>query len=106
MGICCVAQRAQLGALCDLEGWDEAGGGREVQEGGDICLNIHDSCTAELIQHCRPIILQLKKEDKPPCRLEMCMYACVCVFNLQQITLSTKSLSVLKIEGKLQVTSY
>ena len=34
--------------LCgDLEGWD--GGGREVQEGGDICIRIDDSlhCTAE-----------------------------------------------------------
>ena len=25
--------------LCDnLEGWDRVGGGREVQEGGDICI--------------------------------------------------------------------
>ena len=33
--------------LCDdLDGWD---GGREVQEGGDICIHIADSlhCTAE-----------------------------------------------------------
>ena len=37
--------------LCDdLDGWDgEVGGGREVQEGGDICIHIADSvrCTAE-----------------------------------------------------------
>ena len=27
--------------LCDnLEGWDGVGGGREVQEGGDICIVI------------------------------------------------------------------
>ena len=35
--------------LCgDLNGWD-GGGGREVQEGGDICIHIIDSlrCTAE-----------------------------------------------------------
>ena len=31
----------------DLDGWD--GGGREVEEGGDICIHIADSlhCTAE-----------------------------------------------------------
>ena len=34
--------------ICDdLDGWD--GGGREVQEGGDICIQIAGSlcCTAE-----------------------------------------------------------
>ena len=31
--------------LCDsLEGWDEVGGGREVQEGGDRCIPVADSC--------------------------------------------------------------
>ena len=31
--------------LCDnLEGWDGLGGGREVQEGRDICISIADSC--------------------------------------------------------------
>ena len=35
--------------LCDnLDGWDGVGGGREVQEGGDICIPVVDSCcTAE-----------------------------------------------------------
>ena len=36
--------------LCDnLEGWDGVGGGREVQEGGDIRVPVADSCgyTAE-----------------------------------------------------------
>ena len=36
--------------LCNkLEGWDEVGGGREAQEGGDICIAMADSClcTAE-----------------------------------------------------------
>ena len=36
--------------LCgDLDGWDGVEGGREVQEGGDICIHIADSlhCTAE-----------------------------------------------------------
>ena len=27
-----------------LEGWDGVGGGREVQEGGDICIPMADSC--------------------------------------------------------------
>ena len=31
--------------LCDnLEGWNGKGGGREVQEGGDMCIPITDSC--------------------------------------------------------------
>ena len=36
--------------LCDdLDGWDKGRGGREVQEGGDICIHVADSlhCTAE-----------------------------------------------------------
>ena len=36
--------------LCgDLEGWDGGGGGREAQEGGDICILTADShcCIAE-----------------------------------------------------------
>ena len=31
--------------LCDnLEVWDGVGGGREVQEGEDICIPMADSC--------------------------------------------------------------
>ena len=31
--------------LCDSpEGWDGVGGGREVQEGGDRCIPMADSC--------------------------------------------------------------
>ena len=31
--------------LCNnLEGWDGEGDGREVQEGGDICIPMADSC--------------------------------------------------------------
>jgi len=31
--------------LCDyLEGCDGVGGGREVQEGGDICMPMADPC--------------------------------------------------------------
>ena len=36
--------RKQL-ELCDnLEGWDGVRGGREVQERGDICIPMADSC--------------------------------------------------------------
>ena len=51
--------------LCDnLEGWDGVGGGKEAQEGRDICIHItHSLCFVvyqKLTQHCRAIILQLK----------------------------------------------
>ena len=39
-------------------GW----GGKEVQVGEDICIHSADSCCcAERTQHCKAIILQLKK---------------------------------------------
>ena len=40
MGICCMAQKTQTGALYQPRGlgW---GGRWEVQEGGDICTSIH-----------------------------------------------------------------
>ena len=72
MGICCQTQGAQvqcsvegdgnpLQCSClenprdgeawwaavygvDLERWDRVGGGREVKEGGDICIPMADSC--------------------------------------------------------------
>ena len=32
-------------ALCDsLEEWEGVGGGREVQEGGDMCIPVANSC--------------------------------------------------------------
>ena len=31
--------------LCDnLDGWDGVGGGKEAQEGRDICISLADSC--------------------------------------------------------------
>ena len=31
--------------LCDnLDGWDGVGAGKEIQEGGDICIPMDDSC--------------------------------------------------------------
>ena len=52
--------------LCDdLEGWVEECGGREVQEGGEVCIHTADSpCFVQqkLTQHCKVIILQFKKK--------------------------------------------
>ena len=31
-------------SVTTLEGWDVEGDGREVQEGGDICISMADSC--------------------------------------------------------------
>ena len=44
MGICCMAQETQTGALYQPWGWDGEGDGREAQEGGDIGIPIADSC--------------------------------------------------------------
>ena len=31
--------------FCDnIKGWSRVGGGKEVQEGGDICVPVADSC--------------------------------------------------------------
>ena len=37
-------QGAQTGALRNLKGWDGVGGRKDVQEGGDICIPMVDSC--------------------------------------------------------------
>ena len=39
-----MAQETQTGALHHLEGWDGAGEEREVQEGGEVCVPMADSC--------------------------------------------------------------
>ena len=56
-----VMQRRELSSvLCDdPEGWAREGG-REAQEAGGVCIQVSDSrCdTAEITQHCEPIILQ------------------------------------------------
>ena len=39
-----MSQETQTGAVANLEGWDGEGGGREVQEGEDICILMADSC--------------------------------------------------------------
>ena len=49
--------------LCDNpEGWDQVGGGTEVQERGDIhyLWLIHVDIWQKPMEYCKPIILQLK----------------------------------------------
>ena len=43
MGICSMSQESQTGAIYQPRGvgW---GDGREVQEGGDVCVSMADSC--------------------------------------------------------------
>ena len=41
MGVCCMKQGAEIGALQQPRG---VGGGSEVQEGEDICIPVADSC--------------------------------------------------------------
>ena len=53
--------------LCDdLEGWD-GGSGRESEDGDDIYINkqlAHFVVQQKLMQHCKEIILQLKKKTQ------------------------------------------
>ena len=44
MGICCMSQETQTGAMYQPRRGDGEGDGREVQEGGDICIPMADSC--------------------------------------------------------------
>ena len=39
----CLGELKQ-GLCINLEGWDGEGDGREIQEGGDICIHMADSC--------------------------------------------------------------
>ena len=38
-----MSQGTQTGFCVNLEGWDEEGDGREIEEGGDICTPMADS---------------------------------------------------------------
>ena len=44
MGISCMVQETQTGALYQIRGVRCGGDGREVQKGGDICIPMADSC--------------------------------------------------------------
>ena len=37
-------RKLKQGLCLNLEGWDGAGDGREVQKAGDICMSMADSC--------------------------------------------------------------
>ena len=37
-------RKLKQGLCIHLEGWGEAGDGREIQKGGDICIPMADSC--------------------------------------------------------------
>ena len=37
-------RKLKQGLCMNLEGWDGAGDGREVQKGGNICIRMADSC--------------------------------------------------------------
>ena len=53
--------------LCDnLEGWEHVGGGRAVQEGGDICrlMAVSHIVQQKPTQHCKAIILHVKKRER------------------------------------------
>ena len=52
MGICYMSQETQTGNLHHLEGWDGVAG-REVPEGGDICIPMADwaSLIAQLVKN-------------------------------------------------------
>ena len=41
--MCCMIQGAQIRYSDNLEGWDGEGGGKEVQEGGDVHTPMADS---------------------------------------------------------------
>ena len=44
MGICCIGQETQIGALYQPRGVGWEGRWREVQKGGDICIPMADPC--------------------------------------------------------------
>ena len=37
-------KKLKQGLYISLEGWDGVGGGREIPEGGDMCVLLADSC--------------------------------------------------------------
>ena len=37
-------RKLKQGLYINLEGWDGEGDGKEVKEGGDICIPVADSC--------------------------------------------------------------
>ena len=62
MGVFCMVQKTQKGALDQPRRVEGEGNGREVQKGGDICIPMADSCQCMVKppQYCKVISLQLK----------------------------------------------
>ena len=58
-----------LNLSINLEGWDGAGDGKEVQKGGDICIPMADSLVAKRLKHLTPMretqVRSLGREDSP-----------------------------------------
>ena len=54
--------KLKSGLCYSLQGWQRVGGGEEVQEGGDICIPMANSCwcVAENKPNCKAIMHQLK----------------------------------------------
>ena len=56
-------RKLKQGLCINLKGWDGERYGKEVQDGGDICIPMADSCggLTENNKFCKAIILQVKK---------------------------------------------
>ena len=67
MGSCCITQGTQPGALWQHRGWNGVGGGKEVQEGGELCILNGWFTFYGRKQHCKAIILQLKGKKRKLC---------------------------------------
>ena len=68
MGIFCMTQGTQTGALWQAEGWGGKGDGREVLEGGDIGVPMLNSCWCMIDNHKilksnYPLIKKFKKNQ-------------------------------------------
>ena len=44
MGICCMSQESQIGALYQSKEVEWGGDGRDIQEGEDVCIPMADLC--------------------------------------------------------------
>ena len=68
MGICCMSQETQTGALYQPRGvWGQGGegDGQEVQKGGDICIPMADSTLmAESEEELKSLLMKVKEESE------------------------------------------
>ena len=61
-----MTQGTQTRALDIIDGWEGVGGGREVQDRGDMYISglNHIDVWQKLTQHCKAIIFQFKRNTK------------------------------------------